>query len=494
MTDEEYALWLDDPSAIRCVLIEPTITIAGVTTTLYLSTKPYTKEGTSSPTPYRALVVGGFKYTEQVSLGNEAGLSAVDIDLDNVDGVLDAWLGATYVWVNQPVLAYHGDPKWDRADFRLVYSGIMAGLMVKGGRDQLAIKLRDKMQRLNTPVTETKLGGSTANKDKLIPLTFGEVHNVTGLLSDPTLLKYQVHGGAIEDIIEVRDNGKPVGFTETLAAGTLVLTATPADGIASGAITISVQGDKPSTYSNNISTLVQRLVTDYGKASDQFDSGDLDTANLAAFAAAHTQPVGLYLTERENVLVACQKLASSIGAQLVMSRTGLLRLIQIALPAVGTPTAITADNMYDRTLVIKERTDVVAAVKIGFCKNYTVQNGLLTTIPEDHKVMYTEEWLTETAQDTLVKAAYKLDAEPVQRDTCLQTRTDAAAEALRQLNLYKAPRTIYEFVGHGAMFLLELGQAVTLTNSRFGLSASLGMVVSLTPEWGSNRITVGVLM
>lgn len=490
MTDEEYAAWLSSSSSIRCVLIEATVSVAAVETTRYLSTHPYSTSG-GAPVEYQAVIVGGLKFTEQISLVADASLSASEIELDNTDGTLDTW--RSDVWCNRQILGYVGDPRWARSDFRLIYDGIMADLEPKG-RDRLSIKLRDKLQRLNTPVTEEKLGGATVNKDRLLPLTFGEVHNVTGLLTDSTILQYAVHDGPIEGIIEVRDNGKPVGYTPDLVTGRIVLTATPADGISSGAITISVQGDKPLAYSNTIADTVQRLATGYGKVTDRFDAGDIDTANFAAFDTAHPQPIGLYLSDRENVLVACQKIASSVGAQLVMTRTGLLRLVQIVLPAVGTPTAITADDMVQWTLQPKRVGEVIAATKIGFCKNYTVQPGLLTTIPEDHKVMYTEEWLTETEGDTAVQALYKLNIEPVQRDTCLQTRADAAVEAARQLDLFKVPRTVYEFVGFESMFLLELGQAVTLTHSRFGLSSTLGMVVSLAPDWIANRVTVGVLV
>ena len=78
------------------------------------------------------------------------------------------------------------------------------------------------------------------------------------LLADPALLKFQVHQGAIERVIETRDNGVVVATTNTLAAGTYVLNQAPV-----GQITNSVQGDKPTTYGNTIAGLVRRIATAY---------------------------------------------------------------------------------------------------------------------------------------------------------------------------------------------------------------------------------------
>src|SRR5690606_14856445 len=136
------------------------------------------------------------------------------------------------------------------------------------------------------------------------------------------------HRAAAERVIEVRDNGVPVGHTPV--TGGFRLTATPA-----GTITASVQGDTTGgIYRNTVAALVRLLATEYGNAH-RFTSADLDAANLDAFEAAHPQPVGLYLADRATVMQCIVDLAASVGAQPVMSRTGLLRLLKIQLPATG---------------------------------------------------------------------------------------------------------------------------------------------------------------
>ncbi|OEZ92203.1 hypothetical protein JAB9_47700 [Janthinobacterium sp. HH107] len=489
MTDAQFLEWLETPSAIRMVLIEVQVNVAGQEVTRYIASRPYLTGPLEVPanTEYLPLATGGLAFTEQVSLTGEAGLSGGDIELDNADGALDSWLGD--VWRNRAIKVWSGDLRWARADFRLVFDGIIADV---GSTDRNAINLalRDKLQRLDTPITEAKLGGVSTNKDVTLPIPLGECHNVAPLLTNPATLEYGFLG-AVESIFEVRTNGKPVPITVDNATGRFKLTINPL----ANAVTASVQGDNVGGYAPRIAPLVQHIATGYGKVEDRFTAADLDLPNLAAFDAAHPQLVGLYVSDRTNQAQAIQQLAASVGAQALMSRTGKLRLIQIALPAAGVPVEIGPDQMLEGSLHPAQRLAVVAAVKIGYDRNWTVQANLTTSIPPAHADLYATEWLTETVVDEAVKARYRLTDDPPQVDTCLKTTEDAHAEAARRLALHKVQRTIYEFDGEPEMMLLELGQPVVLRDSRFGLqNGAPGVVVTLSPSWLTGRVTVGVLV
>jgi hypothetical protein len=107
--------------------------------------------------------------------------------------------------------------------------------------------------------------------------------------------------------------------------------------------------------------------------------------------------------------------------------------------------------------------------------------------------MFASEWWAVTSVAAAVQAAYRLNAEPVASDTLLLTRADAQAEADRRLAIVKVSRTTYRFEGTATHMELELGQAVTLFSSRFGLSAgALGAVTSLSPDWQSCHVTVEI--
>ena len=489
MKDAQFLAWLQSSSATRMVLIEVQVNVGGVEQTRFISSWPYVTGPADIPpnVEYLPLATGGLAFTEQISLTGEAGLSGGDIELDNGDGALDGWLAD--VWRNRPIKAWSGDPAWPRSDFRLIFDGIVADIG-SSARESINLSLRDKLQRLDTPITETKLGGTTPNKDATLPVPFGECHNVTPLLTDPVTLEYGFLG-AVESSFEVRTTGKPIAVALNDQAGRFNLTTPPY----SAAITVSVQGDKGGGYAPRIAPLVQRIATAYGKASDRFTLADLDLDNLAAFDAAHPQLVGLYVADRMNQALAIQQLAASVGAQAVMSRTGQLRLVQIALPAAGIPVEIGPEHMRLDSLRPVQRLPVVAAVKIAFDRNYTVQASLTTSIPPAHADLYATEWLTETAVDTAVKARYRLTDDPPQIETCLKTNADAQAEAARRLALSKVQRTIYEFDGEPEMMMLELGQPVVLRDDRFGLQAGMpGVVVLLSHQWLAGRVTVGVLV
>jgi hypothetical protein len=521
LTDAQFIAWLKTSSRVPCLLVEAVASVAGVETTRYLSNTGYTTGPSETPanTHYAGAVIGGGATTEQLSLSGAAGMAFADLELDNVQGNLDTWLAD--IWHNRSVKLYFGDQRWARTDFRLVFDGVANDLSSRA-RDVLNLSIRDKLQRLNTTVTSVKLGGSTANADRLKPLTFGEVSNIEPLQTDPATLKYQVHQGAIESVIEVRDNGVPVTATKQLAAGTFTLNATPA-----GTVTCSVQGDKPGgVYSNTISKLVQRLATGYG--TDPFVSGDLDATNLAAFDTAHPQPVGVCLADRENVLTMCQQLADSVGAQVICSAAGLLQLIQLTLPATGTPTAVTASNMLEKSLEIVERETVRAAVKVGYCRNWCVQSNLQTGIPPAHKDLFAQEWMTSTQSDAAVAAAYKLPTEPPesrhvnkrragkpgkngggarrgraadptdsvnQEDTLLLVTTDADTECTRRLTLWKSQRTILRYTGMPELLLEALGGYQTITHARFGLAGGVsGQIISIQRDWLNATATIEVLI
>lgn len=477
ISDADYQAWLESDDAIVNVLVDAWAMVGGVLTPFHWSTCGYTTEGTSSPTFYEPAIATGIPYTESLSLTGGATIAASDLEIDNTNSIRDAWTG--YVWDNQPVQAWVGDWRWNRADYRPIFVGVSAHLTRKSDRT-LALHLRDMTQRLNAPMTEHKLGGDTPNQDQIIPLAFGECHNVTGLLTDPGALERGFHDGPMEAIKTVRANALPIDdeVVNDEATGRCRLTVDNQ----SAAITASIQGDKfGGVYRNTIGALVQRIVTGYGNADDRYTADDIDAASFAAFEAAHQQPVGLFVNDRTNLLVGCDMLASSLGAQLSPSREGKLRLIQLALPASGVSIDILPHHIVGNTLRPVQHIDAVAAVKLGFCKNWTVQTGLTTAISDQARDLFETEWLTETVPN----------GDPPQRNTMLLRRVDANAEALRELALWGPGRDIYEFEGTAPMLQLQLGQPIKIYNELYGMAGGkIGQVFALTPDWKTRHVIV----
>lgn len=491
ISDAQFTAWLSDPMAIRCTLIDASVNSGGSEITRYMSTVPYTMSDASIA--YLPILNSGVKTSEQLT-ETGGGLSVSDIEVQNPNGIYDSWL--TDIWANRRIVARIGDIRWAKTDFRVIYDGIFTGITGRG-REVLNLSMGDKLQRLNTPITEVNLGGATANKDTILPLIFGEVHNITPLSTDPTQLEYMVANGRIERIIEVRDNGVVVPTTNTLTTGKFKLTASP-----KGTITCSVQGLQDTTnsnaYYNTIANLIQFIVTQYGKASTRFTTADIDTANFAAFNTAHPQPVGIYISDRSNVLTVCQELANSVGAQLVMSSTGLLRLVQYVSPTAAGFTStfdLKEQNIELKSLQISDVSEVSASVKLGYCKNWTVQEDLETGIPIEHKNMYALEWYNAQAVDATTATNYKLDQEPQQEDTLLLATSDATAESSRRLELRKIPRLFYRCSGLPSTLQLQIGQQITIYNRRFNMvSGKPAIITRRDPDWQSGKVEMEIMV
>ncbi|HEY9704861.1 MAG TPA: hypothetical protein V6C58_20640, partial [Allocoleopsis sp.] len=389
-------------------------------------------------------------------------------------------------------------------------------------RDTLNVKFRDKMERLNVAVTDEKLGtygtwsGGQSNQEAVIPLVFGEVFNYEPLLIDPSQLEYKFSLGQSEQLLEVRDNGVPIytsdgdtsGAIVNLANSTFKLTRNPA-----GTITVSAQGTVKSlviegdtytpinAYSNSVTHIIGTLVTEYGKAENQLDPAtELDIYNPVAY----NTPVGYLVQDRENLINVCSAIAGSVGGQLFFNRIGKLQMLSLT-DSVTDGGSITENDMVLNSFSIKLRTEVIGAVRLGYCKNWAVQTGLLTGIPESSKDSFATEWLEllVTHADTINK--YKLDTSAEMQETYLIKSDNMGGwaggnnvqinEADRRLNLFKIPRTVYKFTGIASMLNLELGQKVTLYHSRYGLSGGvLGIVVALSPDWLNGKVDVEVFV
>lgn len=493
VTSTQLKEWLKKTgSSRRCVLVEVGVRVGGVETTRYLSNKGYTTKGFESPanTQYLPVVSGGVTFTESLSLDGSVSISSGGIEFNNLDGKLDSWLSD--IWKNRSVKVFIGDELWPRADFYQIFDGVTDRIECTAN-DEVALVVSDKLQRLNTTVSDAKLGGSTANADKLVPWLFGEAFNVTPLLTDPANHEYQVNGGQINYIFEVRDNGVPVNFVPLLSQGKFRLTQAP-----QGTITCDVQGDAPSgVYVNDVVSIIKRLVKSFGNAQQRFTDSDLDLTSLTAFASANTQPVYLYLTDRAVVLECCNKLASSIGARVMMSRNGLMSLVKINLPQASAGTTVTADDMYEKTIHVSEMPPVVASVQIGYCRNNTVQNALQTGLPAWQIDMYAaeQEWLTSTQKSESVATDYKLFTNPDMTETQLMLQADADVEANRLNVLWGVQRKVVTYDGLPWLMLESLGSPQTVQHRRFNLAAGVrGQIVNITSDWLNAKIQIGVLL
>lgn len=480
MTDQEYKKWLRSPKARRTALVE-----VDTTPPLRLSVLPYTTEPTD-PLPnirYDALIKGGVGYDETLPLDGTSRASYSSIELHNENGALDHF--RNIVWKNKAIRIYYGDVTWERKDYKLVVTGVVDDCNVT--YNSASILLKDKMEQLNNALSEEIMGGTGNEAESLKPVLLGECHNISPRLFHAGEHEYTFHKKEAERIIEVRDRGVPVGYT--LSANGFKLTASP-----DGVITLSAQGDKEGGYTNTIANLIKKVVKSYGLTANRFTDADIDTPNFNTFNSLHPDPVGIYLRDRSTVQQVVVELANTLAAHPIMSRLGKLRLLRIELPPLGTPTVIQLQDYEHGSLEIAGQSEVIAGVRLGYCKQWSRQE-IAEGVPEEHRDLYNQDWLTVKVDNQAVATEYKIETETDQVDTLLQRKVDAQAEAVRRLALWTSPRTVFRVRGLAQTLELELGQAVTLFGKRFGLdNGKLGQVVGLKPDWVAGRCDVEVLV
>jgi len=496
ISDTQFNDWLSADGQYRNIVAEITCKVGGSEVVKYLSQRTYGS--------YETGLLPGFTYTENLGLTGSPSLSIGSISIENINGSRDTWLD--YIWANRSCLIKIGDVSWDIADYRIVLNGISNSL-TSTDEKTLSLVIQDKLQRLNTPITSAVLGGTTANKDAIIPFTLGECCNITPLLVDPigptgTGL-YRYHVLPAEGVFEGRAGELPVSGTDDPASATVYPTFKPI-----GALTLSVQGHKiGGVYTNKIADLVKELAKNSGKVETRFTDGDIDLTQVSTFHTSHQQPIGYYGNSQDNVLSCMQLLAGSVGAQVVCNRSGLMQILTLDK---GTSTkTITSTDMEPKSLVRTSMgsladafgIDVKAGIVLGYCKNWTVQTGGTDKIPipQAHIDMFATEWRTVTVKDTTVATDYKLHLTPTREDTYLLTEADATAEANRRLNFWKVPRKIFTFKGLSSCLFLSLGQTITLKDTtatpRYGLaSGSLVLVTGLAYDWLTYTVTVTVLV
>ena len=518
--------WLEDTTRARGLLVVATVFNKTVTAeqTLCFSTMPFI---TGDGIAFTPLVVGDVEITETLSIsGGGANITFGTVNIANPNGEYDDWIDPSkYVWSNRSIKIYFGDPTWSASSianlediFYKVYDGVIDECK-SPDRGSLSWILRDKLERLNVALTENTIDTdgvwypSQNNQDAIRPVVFGEVHNMTPILIDPSTLKYRFNDGGCEDLIEVRDNGYPIyrynGDVSGLSAvsvlsGTFNLARPPA-----GIITCSVQGVKTTynvttatsisaTYRNTVIDMIYLLATTYGSTNmGKLSQADIDTVNFQYMAGtiSGTAACSYLVTDRVNLLQVIQELAASIGGSVYCNRSGKLQILRIGVPTQDAAISITDSDILLHTLTLQEKVPVVGSIKLGYAKNWTVQQNLATYIDEQTKNDFSEEWFVETVVDSATVVDYKLATDPPQRNTYLVNSAQTVAEATRLVNYYKTPRSIFSFVGTSKLMGVKLGQQVTLTHNRFGLqSGKTGQVIKCTPRWCKGLIDLEVIV
>lgn len=415
------------------------------------------------------------------------------LSLANGDGGLD-WLASVAI-DGRTCRVLLGGEDFTRSEFGVIFDGTMAGLDF--GPSTVDIRLRDWQEYLSRPLLAgTFLGTGTwegvagmAGQPK--PRVYGLARNIEPVLIDAANLRYLYHDGSVggtRTLNAVYDKGVAltagVGYTNTAASGGFVLLAAPA-----GTITCDVTGPNltAGAIAEEIATTAGGLV-----------AGDLDAVAVAAFKTLVPATVGFYSSNQVNCDDVLDEIMGAVGSYWGFGRDGLMDMGRMDAPDVSAVAELTATE-----ILSFERLSTrlpVWSLTLSYRRNWHPFS--LTDLASQFQpggvsaasaAAFTDEWKSlAPATDTAVSAVYLL-AESSEFQSLLDDSTAAGAERDRLFALDKVARDVYRVVAKVQPFARELGETVTLTLTRYGLSGGKNFkIISMTEDSASNRVELEV--
>jgi hypothetical protein len=337
---------------------------------------------------------------------------------------------------------------------------------------------------------------STTFSYELPPDTMGPLLSpATGtIVSSLAALTYQIHDGAIEAILEVRDNGVPVAFTATLSAGTFRLHAKPVGAVRCDAKGATVDG----AYIYKGADLVRWLALRAG-----FPEGDIDDDSFTAFAATCPQSLGLYITDARNADACIDEIMATLGGQAPISRAGKLQLFRIDAPTGSAVAEFSADDIdNDRGGLVVRAVELPAwKLVLGYYRNWGVVNiaSLAGSVTATRKTALSREYRNVLKSAPSVKTAHPLATDLGTVNTLFADASGVAAtlsaadsEADRRRSALRgSTRLTYEAAFTVKAFGIQFGDEIRLTYPRFGFQdGATAIVVGIDEQLSNGRVVL----
>jgi hypothetical protein len=138
--------------------------------------------------------------------GGVVKVGGADIELDNADGALDELFRMRLF--RMPVVCRIGLPSWPWYDFLPYHQGVIQDVADRDS-NTLVLGVDGSARELDgeVPLTYSTTG---PNAGRMLPQQAGAMHNITPVLTDATLLRYQFAKTGGIAATEVRDRGSPL--------------------------------------------------------------------------------------------------------------------------------------------------------------------------------------------------------------------------------------------------------------------------------------------
>ncbi len=512
-------------------LVEIQAYTGATTETLYFSDGGYTTKPTDTPANvfFEPVIEDPGSYAVSVFSGGATGgdveVGYGTVRLANPDGGLDALRTYGYgrtITIKSITARNPRDTAYSEASTRFV--GVVDH--VEADFDTLDVVIRDELALLDKPYTEARFAGTATGASTIEgnanvegvpkPTAFGYgLRNISPVLANASneiyAFGFNTNGSTVaaNAVNAVRNAGATytksgVDRANLAAMEATAPTAAQADtclaeslvrlnGSVTGAITLDV--DMVTAASATAARVVEAILADHGYT--------LSSGTVASLDAKNSSPVGVYGAGGETILDLCVRALESVGGYLVPSGTpGVFTLGRFEAPS-GSPVLaieewqIIEDGSYRIALLPTDddRTGIPAYRLTGhYNRNWTVASPgeLAGSVSQDDRADYREEWRKLVLEDATVKTKHP-EARELEIYMHFASTSAASTETDRRLDFFKADNLRLRVplaTDLEGVSLVSLGDYVTLTHSRFGLSGGGNFVVVGIEESFADGVTV----
>lgn len=469
---------------VECAAVDTTIAEA-----IYLSTQKFISASSDTPasTPFLPRIRGPITYRREVTCwvfgaGRSSGAIGV-MDVDNTDGVLDAWIAQP--WRNRRVTIRRGLATETYANHDHVAYAVVDRISYP---DLYTTRLhwRDAGALLDIPA-HSALYGALVQAPTLEgtprPFCIGQCEGVPLTLVDAALLQYDVDDEIPYSIDEVTDRGVILTegtqwevSTETSTFGITRLT-NPAE--TSGKQVAKVRGSQ----ADDLSAVIDFLLARAAEKDPNIDPAAISTDVISALEVAAPYAFCYWGRDGSTIASILTRLMNSVTGWWYYDRNDQLRLGRLERPSTSPVVTLSDINLIgDVTIRLDEAKGL--SDTIGCVRNWSPHGdgevaGSVYALDPDRAQRIRAPQLTRKGVNPLHDAyAHARGAEAP--FTLLSNEDDGQTEANRVTDLYEVENCIYECDAalEGSLsYTVEPGDTITLELDRYGLDAGKELLV-----------------
>ena len=487
--------WLKDTSQERVLLME--IDGYDSTTSPNVSTRRYSSRtfitgsaDTPSNAIYRERIIGSPFFDRYIGgdFGGNSFLANGSVQLSNIDGDLDGWLDQSFS--GRAVVLKIGSPDWNISQFGTILTGRVDRVSFIAD-EAIEVFIKDITEDLNKPILETTFTTGDYSEGLIKPLTFGVCNNVTPVKvemgTSPETFRWYLTDGtdtlSTGPSTQLYVNGKASVATvdNRPAGGWFDLNNIDPDGNVTADVVGITDGASPEGHVDTVGGIITHICGLLGVS--------VNAASMTALDAAWPHKLGVFIGDRTNAMELIDSLIPD-GWYWGSNRDGEI-VAGLLTPLVGgeSITLVIDEVETQGEIEVELLSPVFWKVRVGHSKNYTVTNSTDAGLDEKDKERNAVEYRVKSAEDAAIKTTYANAITPDLFETFMTTGTEASTEAARILALHGTQRKRVKVSCFAGPFQLEIGDVITLTDSRFGLSAGDDfVVVGISEFYLENRI------